>query len=114
MLPAEAVYAGRCRIGDRVYPAAVSIGTNPTFGRNKPSVEAHLIGFDGDLYDRRIDLELLDWIRDQYKFPDAESLKSRIERDFAVCGRWAGRDPSRPIAPEYILERQVTALAPAP
>jgi riboflavin kinase / FMN adenylyltransferase len=114
MLPAQAVYAGRCRIGDRVYAAAVNIGTTPTFGQNLPQVEAHLIGFQGDLYDRRLDLELLDWLRDQYKFPNVDALKAQIERDKAVCVDILGRDPSRPIARAYVPERQVTASAQTP
>ncbi|MGA3066531.1 MAG: riboflavin biosynthesis protein RibF [Tepidisphaeraceae bacterium] len=114
MLPAQAVYAGRCRIDDRIYPAAVSIGTNPTFGDHTIQVEAHLLGFDGDLYDRQIDLELLDWVRDQRKFPNVQSLKSQIEKDIARCVEWVDRDPSRPITCEYMPTPQVTASVQTP
>ena len=47
------------------HPVALSIGTLPTFGEERRQVEAHLIGFDGDLYGRTLRVELIDWIRDQ-------------------------------------------------
>lgn len=81
MIPAEGVYAGRCRIADRSIPAAVSIGTNPTFNDQRLWVEAHLLDFDGDLYGQIVHLELLDWIRPQQKFSSVESLKTQIHRD---------------------------------
>lgn len=83
LLPADAVYAGRCEIDGKTYPAAVSIGLLPTFGDSARQVEAHLIGFDGDLYGRIMRLELIDWIRDQYKFNGLPALKERIARDVA-------------------------------
>ena len=98
MLPALAVYAGRCRIDGRVYPAAVNIGATPTFGQTQTQVEAHVIGFEGDLYGRRIELELVDWLRDQYKFANGEALRAQIGRDIVRCLELAPRDPTRPIA----------------
>jgi riboflavin kinase/FMN adenylyltransferase len=106
MLPAFGVYAGRCRIDRRVVAAAVNIGPTPTFGLDQPQVEAHLIDFEGELYGRRIELELLDWLRDQYKFPSAEALKGQIERDIARCRELADSDPARPIVPQVTLAVQ--------
>src|SRR5262245_51990889 len=48
LVPAEGVYVGRCTIDSKTYPAAVSIGTTPTFGDGRLQIEAHLIGFSGD------------------------------------------------------------------
>jgi riboflavin kinase/FMN adenylyltransferase len=90
LIPADGVYAGRCTIGggdDATYPAAVSIGSLPTFDEHKFQVEAHLIGFDGDLYGRVIEVQLIDWVRDQWKFRGVDALKQQIARDIEVVTR---------------------------
>jgi riboflavin kinase/FMN adenylyltransferase len=66
-----------------VFPAAVSIGTKPTFDKKQLTVEAHLIDFDGDLYGRRLILNFAHWLRDQYPFPSREALVSQLHRDVA-------------------------------
>jgi riboflavin kinase/FMN adenylyltransferase len=82
MIPPDGVYAGRCAVDGKTYPVALSIGTLPTFGQtNDRQIEAHLIGFDGDLYGRIIDVEVVDWVREQAKFSDVEMLKAQIARD---------------------------------
>ena len=81
LIPADGVYAGRCTIDGRAYAAAVSIGSLPTFEERKFQVEAHLVGYDGDLYGRAIDVELIDWVRDQWKFSGVDALKAQIARD---------------------------------
>jgi riboflavin kinase / FMN adenylyltransferase len=81
MVPDDGVYAGRCSLDDMTYPAAVSIGTLPTFGDNARQIEAFLLDFSGDLYGRTLRVELVDWIREQWKLPGIEALKAQIERD---------------------------------
>lgn len=98
LIPADGVYAGRCAVDGKPWPAAISIGTNPTFGDNPRTIEPHLIGFDGDLYGQTLRIELIDWLRDQETFADTESLKSRIAQDIRQTERRSTRDPSKPIA----------------
>jgi riboflavin kinase/FMN adenylyltransferase len=98
LVPADGVYAGRCTVGGKTYAAGVSIGTLPTFNETKRQVEAHLLGFDGDLYGQTLDLELIDFVRDQVKFNGIEQLKEKMWRDMEVCKRLAQTDPARPIA----------------
>jgi len=43
------------------------------------------IGYTGNLYDRTIDLEVIDWIRDQRKFPGIDGLKQQLNRDIATA-----------------------------
>jgi riboflavin kinase/FMN adenylyltransferase len=81
LIPGDGVYAGRCTIDGKSYAAAVSIGTNPTFRDCRRQVEAHLIGFDGDLYGRTIRIDLLDWLRDQWKYSGVDPLKRQLARD---------------------------------
>jgi riboflavin kinase/FMN adenylyltransferase len=84
LIPADGVYAGRCTVDGRSYPTAVSIGSLPTFEQRKFQVEAHLIGFAGDLYGRVLEVELIDWVREQWKFTGVDALKSQIARDLDV------------------------------
>ena len=98
LIPADGVYAGRCMVDGAVYPAAVSIGAMPTFGENARQVEAHLIGFDGDLYGRMLTVEFVDWLRDQRKFSGVEELKRQLARDIAAATLRRDLDPARPIA----------------
>jgi riboflavin kinase/FMN adenylyltransferase len=98
LVPADGVYAGRCTIDAVCYPSAISIGTNPTFNGTRRQVEAHLLGFHGDLYGRTISLAFVDWVRDQMRFPGIDALKSQIARDLRVVERLRACEPSRPIA----------------
>jgi riboflavin kinase/FMN adenylyltransferase len=98
MIPADGVYAGRCEIDGALYSAAVSIGKTPTFGDEPRQVEAHLIGYDGDLYGRTIHVALLDWLRDQIRFPGVDRLKAQIALDVSTAAGLRDRDPSRALA----------------
>jgi riboflavin kinase / FMN adenylyltransferase len=98
LIPADGVYAGRCIVDGSTYPVAMSIGTMPTFSEAVRQVEAHLIGFDGDLYGRVIQVELLDWLRDQQRFGGVEALKAQLQRDIGRAREWRGRDAARAIA----------------
>ena len=80
LVPPDGTYAGRC-LG---HPAAVNVGTPPSFAQARGRrIEAHLIGFDGDLYGRELELELTDWLRPQVRFGDVAALKAQLGRDIA-------------------------------
>ncbi len=98
LIPADAVYAGRCNINGKPHPAAVSIGTMPTFGENVRQIEAHLIGFDGDLYGATLTVELVDWLREQRAYRAVDSLKAQIHTDIALAVATAANGLARPIA----------------
>ncbi len=98
LLPADGVYAASCAIGGRDYPVALSVGRLPTFRENVLQVEAHIIGFDGDLYGQTLRVALIDWLRDQWKFDGVNQLKTRIARDIALCRHLANRNPAQPLA----------------
>jgi riboflavin kinase / FMN adenylyltransferase len=97
-IPMDGVYAGRCVIDQIDYPAAVSIGSAPTFEGAKWQIEAHLIGFEGDLYGRVVRLEMIDWIRDQRRFGRIEELKDQIARDIDMTRVLSLIDPAIPVA----------------
>jgi riboflavin kinase/FMN adenylyltransferase len=104
LVPDDGVYAARCTVGGRTFATALSIGTMPTFGDDlKRQVEAHLVGFDGDLYGQLLRVELLDWLRGQKKFAGVEALKARLQRDVAETLERQATDPARPVARDYDL-----------
>jgi riboflavin kinase/FMN adenylyltransferase len=82
VVPAPGIYAATAVIGDERMPAAVSIGVRPTFeGDGDERVEAHLIGFDGDLYGRTLKLSFLQRLRDEVRFDSPEELVDQMHRD---------------------------------
>jgi riboflavin kinase / FMN adenylyltransferase len=98
LIPADGVYAARCAFGSTRYPVALSIGTLPTFDGRRRQVEAHLIGFDGDLYGKILTVDVVDWLREQRKFRGIEELKTQIGRDIREAEIRQGVDPVRAIA----------------
>ena len=97
LCPGDGVYAGRCMIDHVTYPCAISVGNLPTFNGKTKQVEVHLIGFTGDLYGKRIAVDLVDWVRDQRKFDGLESLKSQLARDIDESKTRFTLDPSREV-----------------
>ena len=75
----------RCTHGwrDKIFAAAVNIGLRPTLGDSQPQtrLEAHLVDFDGDLYDQELELTFVEKLRDEQKFPSIATLKEQIRRD---------------------------------
>jgi len=84
ILPKVGVYAGWMEHDGERHPAVINVGYNPTFeDRDSPIVEVHALDFDGDLYGSVIGVEFTHHLRDELKFPDAESMMVEIRRDIA-------------------------------
>jgi riboflavin kinase / FMN adenylyltransferase len=82
-VPAYGIYAGSA-LGTR---AAVSIGTNPHYGGNERRVEAFLLDFEGDLYGRRLVVELWERLRDERAFESEQELVEAIAADVEATRR---------------------------
>lgn len=81
-VPADGVYAARVLVDDVVYPAAVSVGNNPTFdGVPAKQVEAHLLDVTLDLYGREVTVLFVDWVRGNVRFEGLEALIEHIAAD---------------------------------
>ncbi len=82
-IPAEGVYAGHLRLHDGTrHPAAISVGTNPTFGGvTTVRVEAFLIDYEGDLYGVETALDFTHHLRGQQKFDDVDDLVTQMGAD---------------------------------
>ena len=84
-LPGIGIYAGRVVWRAREMTAALSVGTNPTFGKRNPvSIEAHILDFDGDLYGRDVHFEFLRYLRGEMAFDSPEALSAQIQQDVAL------------------------------
>ena len=82
-IPGNGVYAAQAVLpaGER-FPAMVNIGTRPTVRRGMDTViEAHIIGWQGDLYGKKIKLRFIARLRDEIKFDSIEDLKRQLEED---------------------------------
>jgi len=77
LVPAHGIYAGEAD-GHR---AAISIGTNPHYGGDERRVEAHLLDYEGDLYGRRLVVQLWRRLRDEAEFGSEQELVAQIARD---------------------------------
>ena len=83
LVPAYGIYAGTA-LGHR---AAVSIGVNPHYGGEERRVEPYLLDFDGDLYGRRLVVELWQRLRNERVFASEEELVAQIARDVELTSR---------------------------
>lgn len=87
LLPADGVYAGEVWLNEKdeqaswLGDAAISVGMKPTFEGKRRVVEAHILDFSDDLYDKPIEVRLTAWLRDQISFPHVEALKQQLARD---------------------------------
>ena len=80
--PRFGVYAVRGLLpGGRVVNGVANLGTRPMFDPPRELLEPYFFDFDGDLYDQMIEVELIDFIRDEAAFDDLEALKAQIARD---------------------------------
>lgn len=92
-LPADGVYAGRVSLEDGVqWAAAISVGTPPSFPEARDYLEAHLIGFEGDLYDQEVTLEFFERLRELHAFDTVDGLVRAIAHDVEATLRIAGFD----------------------
>jgi riboflavin kinase/FMN adenylyltransferase len=94
LVPAHGIYAGAAG-GHR---AAISIGTNPHYGGEERRVEAFLLDFSGDLYGRKLVVELWQRLREEAAFASEEELVAQIARD--VEQTRAARPPLEAAQPE--------------
>jgi riboflavin kinase/FMN adenylyltransferase len=87
-VPADGVYAGALVLRDHTtgasrgsHPAAISVGSNPTFAGSRRTVEAHLLDFSGDLYGEHVGVEFAVRLRGMTAFPGVPELLEAMDRD---------------------------------
>ncbi len=99
LTPPVGVYAGVARLssgqqegGKSEHPAVINIGYRPTFTDGQAdeqaktvTIEAHLLDYQGDLYDRQVEIGFLKFLRDEQKFDGLASLTNQISQDCQVA-----------------------------
>lgn len=89
LLPPFGVYVSRVKIGDTTYPGVTNVGCKPTVSDSKKiNVETHIIGFEGDLYGRRLTVEFLHFLRPEMRFSSVDALREQMMRDIEKSGEW--------------------------
>jgi riboflavin kinase/FMN adenylyltransferase len=82
LVPGFGVYAAEAQLSDdRFFRAIVNVGPQPTFEQAVSRIEAHLLGFSGELHGQRLGLHFVSRLRAQAKFPSAEALRAQLRED---------------------------------
>jgi len=82
-LPADGVYATIAVIDGNNLPSITNIGTRPTFGAGRRTVETHILDYTGHLYGRCLEIAIIKQIRPEAKFASVEKLLDQIKGDIA-------------------------------
>jgi riboflavin kinase/FMN adenylyltransferase len=91
--PRYGIYAVRVTLDDgSEHPGVASLGVRPTFDPPTELLEAHLFGFDGDLYDRKIEVALHAFIREEKKFENLDDLVAHMREDEAEARKLLALD----------------------
>jgi len=101
-VPADGVYAGWLVRGDERLPAAISIGTNPTFAGRERRVEAYVLDFAGDLYGEHVALDVAEQLRRTETFASVQALVEQMRHDVertrrVVSGQALGQPLGQPV-----------------
>ncbi|MEE0944502.1 MAG: bifunctional riboflavin kinase/FAD synthetase [Clostridia bacterium] len=89
LLPKDGVYCCICKYLDITSAAVLNIGKNPTFNAEKRTVEVHILDYDGELYGKKIDVDIYKRIRGEIKFDTIDELSKQImlDREYVISWR---------------------------
>ncbi|HEV2415459.1 MAG TPA: riboflavin biosynthesis protein RibF [Candidatus Dormibacteraeota bacterium] len=87
LIPALGAYAGRVTAPEGNFVAALSVGYRPTFGGTELKVEAFLLDFEGDLYQRRLELRFARYLHPDIKFATPDDLVRQLKQDVSDTRR---------------------------
>ena len=90
LVPGRGVYVGHARLGSEHYGACTNVGTAPTFDRRDSRVEAYLLGYEGDLYTKVVDVTFEERLRPEKRFLGIVELKEQIARDVEEARNFLG------------------------
>ena len=85
LIPKPGVYAVKVDVQNHCFDGMMNIGTNPTLGNNKQSIEVHIFEFDNLIYDQKIGVRFIHRMRDEVSFYNLESLKQQLEKDKQIA-----------------------------
>ncbi|MGC6479287.1 MAG: bifunctional riboflavin kinase/FAD synthetase [Flavobacteriaceae bacterium] len=88
MIPPRGVYWVRTTWDQESCYGMMNIGTRPTLKSNQQTIEIHLFDFDGNLYGKKLRVEILRNIREEKAFASLEALQEQLEKDASSCRKW--------------------------
>lgn len=81
-LPKSGVYAVRVKFEDKNYIGMANIGVHPTIKQiDKPLLEVNIFNFDQDIYGKKLEVEFIDYLRPEQKFPSLKALIKQLKSD---------------------------------
>lgn len=81
LLPKNGVYIVKSTIDNQKLFGMMNIGTRPTVDGKNQTIEVYFLDFDKDIYNTNLTVEIIDFIREEQKFPSFEDLKNQINKD---------------------------------
>lgn len=81
VIPKNGVYMTNTIVDNKRYVSATNIGYNPTFGENTLKIETYILEFEGNIYGKTLEVEFLDFLRDDIKFESKEALIEQMKLD---------------------------------
>jgi len=80
-LPPDGVYAAWANVDNKAYHSVINIGKRPTFGSNERAVEVYILDYHGELYGRRLKIDIIERLRSEERFDTAEELRKQMAED---------------------------------
>jgi len=91
LIPADGIYFSRVHISAGVFFGLTNIGKSPTVKHTGlTEIETYILGFDGDLYDAEMHVDLLKYLREEKLFANTEELVLAMQGDLAIAKRLIG------------------------
>lgn len=84
ILPKLGVYKTNTSLNNKKHSSITNIGYNPTFKDNKFKIETHILNFNGHIYGKTIEVEFIDFLREDIEFDTIEELINQIEKDIFI------------------------------
>ena len=81
LLPKNGVYVVSSKINNILYFGMMNIGKNPTLGENEQSIEVHFFNLNEDIYNRNLQILILEHIREEQKFNSLSELQAQLDKD---------------------------------
>ncbi len=88
VLPKYGVYISLVNVDGSWLPGVTNIGLRPTYSVDYPLSETHIIGYRGDLYGKKVRLQLFDFLRDERKFESADDLVNTVNGNITQARQW--------------------------
>jgi riboflavin kinase/FMN adenylyltransferase len=91
LIPKTGAYTVESKLNGKTVYGMMNIGYNPTVNGTEQSIEINFFDFDGDLYDQKIQVDILERLRDEHKFESVDALKTQLKKDKEKSLQFIGR-----------------------